>query len=152
MNERLELQNVLPVLCEVIESGGVFNFYPRGTSMLPTLSEARDSVSLAKPEKLSKGDIVLYRRKDGAFVLHRIISAKNGVFTMRGDNQTFCEKGVTADMIIAKVESYTHKGKTVKNGSAKYRFHYVFAFTKAFSRKYIFGVLRKIKKLLTNAN
>ena len=43
-----------------------------GGSMLPFLASGRDSVMLKAPDRaLRRGDIVIYRRENGAYVLHR---------------------------------------------------------------------------------
>ena len=50
----------------------------RGTSMWPLLKEGKSRVQVEAKEgkQVRKGDIVLYRRKDGTLVLHRIIKSK----------------------------------------------------------------------------
>ncbi len=75
---------------------------PRGTSMLPLIREGLDSVILSPlPDKILSGDIILYKRDSGQFVLHRVMKAKNGSFTMCGDNQVVFEKGITRQNMIA---------------------------------------------------
>ncbi|MBQ2390742.1 MAG: S24/S26 family peptidase [Clostridia bacterium] len=103
MIESLSMNDMYPLITEVIESGGVFRLWPRGTSMMPLLRQGEDSVSLALPENVEVGDIVLYRRKNGQFVLHRIISIADGGYTMCGDNQYILERGISYSQLIAKV-------------------------------------------------
>lgn len=83
----LELSISWELIKEAISSDGEFRLYPRGTSMMPLLREGIDSVLLKKPEGVSKNDIVLYKRSNGQFVLHRVIKIKNGEYVMCGDNQ-----------------------------------------------------------------
>ena len=47
-----------------------------GNSMYPFLRHGRDTVYLQKVQRpLKKGDMVLYRRKNGQYILHRIVFA-----------------------------------------------------------------------------
>ena len=58
----------------VLDSGGEFTVYPKGTSMLPLIRQGRDSVTLAKPSApLKRGDIAFYLRDNGQYVLHRVV-------------------------------------------------------------------------------
>lgn len=103
MIESLSMNDMYPLITEVIESGGVFRLWPRGTSMMPLLRQGEDSVSLALPENVEIGDVVLYRRKNGQFVLHRIISKTDNGYTMCGDNQYILERDIAHSQLIAKV-------------------------------------------------
>ena len=72
--ECYNLRDMEPVIRKVLAEGGVFSFYPKGTSMEPTIHQGTDQVLLkALPEKLKSYQIILYRRANGAFVLHRIV-------------------------------------------------------------------------------
>lgn len=92
--ERFRLADFDDTIREVLDSGGEFTLFPRGTSMLPLIVQDRDSVALVKAGTLRRGDIAFYRRADGEFVLHRIIGEKDGTFTMCGDNQLAPEYGI----------------------------------------------------------
>ena len=102
-NEAHRMDDIIPVLTEVVQSGGEFRLAPRGTSMWPLLREGRDAVALVAPEKLKKWDICLYRRADGSYILHRLMKFKKGEPVFCGDNQTTMEYGVPREAIIAKV-------------------------------------------------
>ncbi len=94
------LEELLPVISEQLEAGKKITFKPRGTSMLPLLREGKDSIVLEKSRgNHKKNDIVFYRRKDGQFVLHRIVYVKDG-YVISGDHQRFFEYGITDEDII----------------------------------------------------
>ena len=121
-NSRFAIAELVPLIVEVTEGGGEFELYPRGTSMLPLITQDRDCVILVKPQKsISLGDIVLYRRESGQIVLHRVVGVDGDSFTMCGDNQLKLERGIGRDQIIALVSSLKINGKTVDCGSKKYR-------------------------------
>ena len=74
LTTEFDLKEYLPLIKEVLQSGGEFRLYPRGTSMMPMLRQGIDSVILVSPTKeLKKRDIIFYRRQSGQLVLHRIV-------------------------------------------------------------------------------
>lgn len=101
----LPMSEMVGLIEEVISGDGEFRLYPRGTSMLPLIRQGKDSVILVKPGLLSIGDIILYRRKNGQFVLHRIVKIKGDDLVICGDNQTALEYGITVSDVIAKVKA-----------------------------------------------
>ena len=77
MNEKISaihMDDLVPIIREVLEMGSEFRLYPRGRSMLPTIVEGKDSVMLAKPTEVAVWDAVLYQRAAGQYVLHRIVA------------------------------------------------------------------------------
>ena len=94
-----------------------------GSSMHPVFRNRKDTVMLrAFDGKLNKGDVILYRRDDGSFILHRVISRpKAGHFLCSGDNQYISEK-VCQEQVMALVESFTRGGKHISSDSMRYRF------------------------------
>lgn len=118
----MKLEEMEPVMRKVLAEGGTFSFYPRGTSMNPFLVQGRDCVVLAPlPERLKKGDAVLYKRKDGAFVLHRIVKIKNENYTMRGDNQFINEPGIRKNQMIGVVQEIRNADRKIRTDEKKYR-------------------------------
>lgn len=112
---------MFPIIEEQLNAGGSASFAIHGTSMLPLLKDRSDSVRIIKPRsKPRKYDIIFYRRKDGSFILHRIVRVKKDGFVCRGDNQTINEFPVTEEMIIGVVEAYTNNGKWIGVNSAKH--------------------------------
>ena len=102
MSISLSMKALEPLLNEALEKNCSFTLIPRGTSMLPLIREGKDSVILSPlPYTVNVGDIILYKRTNGQFVLHRVMKAKNGSFTMCGDNQVVFEKGITRQNMIA---------------------------------------------------
>ena len=106
MRDFVELNELYPLIKEVLDSGGTFRFYPRGTSMEPLLHAGRDSIVLDKVGDIAAGDVLFYRRKNGQFVLHRLIEIRGGTYTMCGDNQLGLEYGIKREQILAKMVGY----------------------------------------------
>ena len=89
-----------------------------GSSMTPFLVPGRDTVYLSKVTgPLVRGDMVLYRRDNGRYILHRIACVDADSYTMLGDAQTVPEPGIRRDQILAIVTAVRRKGKLLKQGS-----------------------------------
>lgn len=119
----VRLEQLLPLILETLEKDKTVSFSPRGISMLPMLHQGRDTVTLVPIHReLKKYDLPLYRRDDGAFVLHRIV-ATGETFTCIGDNQYELEHGVRRDQMIAVVTSFTRNGKQVEVTDLRYQLY-----------------------------
>ena len=95
-----------------------------GSSMTPFLVHGRDTVYLSRLERPARrGDMLLYQRTNGQYVLHRVWKAeKDGTFTMVGDAQTELEPGIRENQIIAIVTSVVRKGKPMAPGGFWWEF------------------------------
>jgi hypothetical protein len=95
-----------------------------GSSMVPFLINA-DTVYLNRIEKpLRRGDVVLYTRLSGQYVLHRIVKVNSdGSFIMLGDAQQELERIESRDQIHARATRAVHKGKPMTQSSFRWRFY-----------------------------
>ena len=120
LNKEVGLDDVMQIIAEKLEAGGSVTFNPKGTSMLPMLRDGDDTVVLSKPKgRLHLFDLPLYRRKDGSYVLHRVVNfGSDGSYTMCGDNQFAVEKGITDDNVIGVVTAFYRKGKRSDNADS----------------------------------
>lgn len=112
--EKYQLSDMEPVIVRTLAMGGTFAFYPSGTSMLPTIHAGRDQIILTSvPERLKKYQIILYKRANGAYVLHRIVGVRDGSYMMRGDNQYVTEYDIQRDQMIAMACGIVQEQKRV---------------------------------------
>lgn len=92
---------------DALREEGQLRFEFLGSSMWPLLKAQRNTVHICyltqEPQPL---DVVLFRRDDGSFVLHRIISACGEIYTLCGDNQIKQEFGITRQQIIGRMAGY----------------------------------------------
>ena len=142
------LDQLFPLIQERLAAGESVQFTPRGISMRPMIEGGRDQVVLSPlPEKLKKYDLPLYRRKNGQFVLHRIVKVcKDGTYTCCGDHQCQLEKGLRHEQMIGLATSYVRKGKKLTNKNLLYRFYRM---TWTWVRKYrwvFFGIDNKLRR------
>ena len=110
----VSIESLIPVIRLQLENGGRSHLVVTGVSMHPTLRHCRDMVELVPPPaQLQRGDLILYRRENGTYVLHRIVTKpKNGDFICSGDNQWEPEN-VSAHQVIALVDVYVRSGKRI---------------------------------------
>lgn len=100
----------------------------RGKSMLPFLREGIDHVDIRPITRTPKKyDVVFYKRKNGQYVLHRLVSCHNECYVMRGDNQYKNEYGITKDMCIGVLQGFwrdagTSKEKYISVCNLSYKF------------------------------
>ncbi len=60
-----------------LANGGVANLVVKGSSTAPMLHNGRDSVTLTPPAgPVKRGDVILYQRENGRYVLHRVIRCR----------------------------------------------------------------------------
>lgn len=94
-----------------------------GNSMAPFLVHGRDTVYLSKVEKpLKRGDMILYRRENGQYILHRIYRAYNGRYDLVGDGQWGIEPEICTQQVLAVVTAVRRKGKLLRPGAFWWEF------------------------------
>lgn len=146
IRENVGYEKIMPLIVSQLESGGTVCIKPYGTSMLPLIRQGKDEVVLEKhTQKAKRYDILFYRRKNGQFVLHRVVKFdKNGGYIIRGDHQFEYEYGITDDDVIAVVKEIRRDGKCIRRGSLLF---FKWATWGAFSFR-MMHYLRKIKHRL----
>lgn len=93
-----------------LDKNGVLAFVPGGTSMWPTLKHAKQSVIvLLKTERLKEMDVALYLRKDGKYVLHRVIKVLQDGYVFTGDSLDFTETVLENEVVGVMVGFYRKK-------------------------------------------
>lgn len=112
-------------LVKDIENGMKAKISPKGGSMLPFIVGGRDEAVLVQPERLKRGDVVLYRRSNGRYVLHRIhhIRNENDIeqYYMIGDSQVEIEGPLERQQILGVAESFIRKGILFSKNHVGYR-------------------------------
>lgn len=117
----LGLKEMWPVMEEQLNMGKTVSFRPGGNSMLPLIRPGVDSVVIKQvPARVKKYDLPLYRREDGAFVLHRVVGVRKGTYTMRGDNQNVLERDIKREQILAVAIGMYKNGEYISFSGVKY--------------------------------
>lgn len=144
---RVPMEELIKVVRLQLETAGRANLTVTGCSMLPMLRQYRDSVILAPVrDNLKPGDIALFRRESGQYVLHRVISVATNGYRFCGDNQAETEM-VTQQQLTAVVVGYIKNGKEYSGnsiGERIYRWCQVHLFG---LRKYYIALRRRLGRL-----
>ncbi|MBR3778506.1 MAG: S24/S26 family peptidase [Clostridia bacterium] len=126
------LEQLAPIMSECLAKGQEVVLTITGNSMSPFLRDKKDQVVLVAcdPAALQPGDVPLFRRRNGKYVLHRIVQRDDGVtctrwgqnealhshgdglrYTMLGDAQWQEEPDIAPDQIIAVATAFISRGK-----------------------------------------
>lgn len=114
----LDTESYLNAVCRMLSTGAKQVPVPvQGTSMRPFLGNG-DFVFLdAVDSPVKKGDIILFRRANGRYILHRVYKVKKqGIFLMLGDGQLVTEP-IAREQMMGRVVRVTRRGKTEAPGS-----------------------------------
>lgn len=121
--KEVSLEQLMPLFRQHLAAGHSVRFGPKGTSMLPLLRQGLDTVELsALPETLKKYDLPLYQRKNGQYVLHRII-AVGDTYTCMGDNQYDPEPGIERQQMIGLVTAVYRENVRYDVQSLRYKLY-----------------------------
>ena len=107
-----KVTEIRPLIDEAFVSGQAFSFPINGTSMKPLLHTG-DVVKIKdiKGHEIKKGDILLYQRQNGQYIIHMVRYIKKNSYVIVGDHQVELEYDVLPSQIIAYAVSYKKSGK-----------------------------------------
>lgn len=104
------------IFLEMIDLGEECPLTGSGNSMRPLLKDEEDILIMTsiKGKTLRVGDIILYERKDGQFVIHRLYKkGTKNTFWFVGDNQFCVERDVSIEQLRAVAKSIIRNGKAI---------------------------------------
>ena len=109
---------------QLLKDGYTIQIQPQGYSMYPMFVPGRDEAVIAPVEgnKLRRGQVVLYRRKNRLLVLHRIWKVRPEGLYMVGDNQTEIEGPLHKEQVLGVLEAFVRKGRKISVRHPVYRF------------------------------
>ncbi len=136
-----------------LKSGNTVTYYTVGVSMRPLLSE-RETIVVIVPKMAKKNDIVLYTRKSGQYVLHRLKNEDNDFYYMRGDN-TYGLEQIEKSQAIGVVTHIHRKGRVIDVEASKgyklyvlfWNFIYPVRLLLWKCKRFIIRVLRRLKNI-----
>lgn len=94
-----------------------------GFSMRPFLRSGEDLMVIQArgTPRFQPRDVVLYRRKSGKYVLHRIMWVRKDDYILCGDNRWDLEPGIRDEQILGVLTAVIRNGKRVDVNSTAYR-------------------------------
>ena len=142
------MASLSPLMEEILGQGGTIDLTVTGNSMYPMLRHRKSRVRLGPVRELQKGDLPLYRRANGQYVLHRVIErAEDGSYTCCGDNQWVLECGLRPEQMVAVMEAFARRDRWVEAESKAYRAYWrVWVWARPL-RRLVFGGWKRICRL-----
>ncbi len=131
---------------EILERDGKLIYKARGISMKPMLHEDGDIVVIVPPtSRLKPLDVAFYRR-DGKYVLHRVIAVSAESYDIRGDN-TYSLEHIPDTDVIGVLIKFVRGGKVIPVTDMAYQ-HYVRLWCGIYPIRFlIYKIVQKLKKI-----
>ena len=135
---------------EQINQDGYVLMLSVGDSMQPMLHQRREQLLIEKIKNpLKKGDVVLYKRSSGQYVLHRIVKKKKECYIIRGDNRYINEK-VYSNQIIGILNGFYRGEKYIDCQKNKLYYFYKVRWRLLYPFRFLFKtVIYGVKKILS---
>ena len=141
----ISTKDLMPLISDILKTAERVRFTVKGNSMYPLIRGNMDEVEVIKCDSIGKYDIVLYKRPDGAYVLHRVLKKQDGALSIAGDFEQEIEHPVYENQVIAKVDNIIRAGGRVIPCSNKLYKVYCVAWSLALKNRR--KILRTLKKL-----
>lgn len=108
----------VPVIRDLLNQGKKVPLVITGNSMVPFLVHQRDEILISAPDGgWKKGEMAFFQRKDGHYVMHRIVKVTSeGECFFVGDGQTMIEGPIAPEQVFGKIVSVKRKGKWIGPG------------------------------------
>ena len=143
------MDDLAPLIIEAIDNQCDVKLTVTGNSMYPLFRNGIDCVVLTKIGRISKYDIPLYKRKNGTYVLHRIVKIKNGILYLAGDYETRIEHPIYPSQLIANTKGFYRNGAYISCNQFWYKIYsYLWVVMIPYRKKIIRwfkGIRRKLR-------
>lgn len=119
---------------ELIRKGSII-YTNVGDSMMPLLRQGRELLIIKRPNewsesgddntalKLKRLDVPLYKRDNGAYVLHRVLRVRKSDYVICGDNRYQREYGICDRQVIGVLSGIVRDGKEISVQDVRYRLY-----------------------------
>lgn len=121
--QTVHFHSLMPLIVQKLEQNGTVSLPAMGRSMHPLFRHGRDQVTLVGvwERNLRKYDMILYRRPNGQYTLHRIVGVREDGYVLRGDGQLCNEYQVSRDWVIARVDGFHRENRSYSCAHWGYR-------------------------------
>ena len=118
------MENKVYAFEEILNRDGTLVYTNVGISMMPLLRQHRDLIEIRKkePGRCKKYDVVLYKR-NGQYILHRILRVLPSGYLIAGDNNFFVERDITDADILGVMNRVIRNGKDITMDDPLYRLY-----------------------------
>lgn len=155
--QNVDFHSLMPLIAAKLDQSGTVKIPARGNSMVPLFRHGRDQVSLqgVQGQDLRKYDMILYRRPNGGYVLHRIVGVRADGYVLRGDGQLIDEYPVSRDWVIARVNGFQRGQRSYTCTHWGYRAYCVLWVNTVWVRRglsKLIGALSRLKRCLISGS
>lgn len=152
IQREVAFDELMPIIEDSFCQGLTVTLPITGNSMRPLFSHKRDSVVLSAcdPRSLKRGDVPLYRRDNGQYVLHRVVRVEKDTYTLTGDAQWELEVDLPKENVLAVMTGFIRKGKAVDCRCFGYRVYVTVWMCLRPLRPLIVRVWRKLRGFFRN--
>lgn len=128
---------------QVILEEGTLLSTASGISMLPCIRPGKDILHLIYPEKPpEKYDVILYKRRNGNYILHRVMEVNESKYVLCGDNQYILEYGIDDTQVLGILKGFYREEHYVDCKSSRCYRIYVMIWCKSFRfRKWMLRIM-----------
>lgn len=118
-----------------------------GNSMYPLIRRMQDYVTVHPLDrKILKGDIVLFKRADGRYVVHRVRKIKRQTVLTMGDNCSCPDSEITTDSVLGYITRIERGGRIINADTCIWRLLGLIWLSLLPLRKLYSGIKKTIKK------
>lgn len=142
------MESLSPLISEIVSAGGTVEITVTGNSMWPMLLHRKSKVRVARAENIKIGDIPLYKRENGDYILHRIVDRDESGYVCSGDHQWQLERGITDEMIICVVTDFKRRNKWTSCENKAYKLYRSVWSALRPTRHIIDALKKRIKRVL----
>ena len=121
--KRITSEILFAAIEEELKANRKASFTVTGMSMWPFLCHGRDQVMIeaVDPQRIQKGDIVLFKVPGDKYILHRVTDISSDWFETTGDGNLCRDGRFPYDCLVARVFSVVRKGRTISRDSRSWR-------------------------------
>ena len=101
----------------ILAQNGFLTYRIAGVSMMPMVRQFQDAVTIetiercrGKGARAQVGDVVMFKRAGGTYVLHRVVRVTEAGYITRGDNCAYADAPITPDQLLGIMTRFT-RGK-----------------------------------------
>ncbi len=132
---------------KLLRNGEVVGISTKGNSMLPLMKGGKTQV-IVEPvnRELSIGEMPVYMRKDGAYILHRVVDMDENYYYIRGDNCVTLER-VPKGNVLGVATELRRNGRIIRPTDWHYRLYVRILFATTTPRIQILRLRAKAGKI-----
>lgn len=140
-------------IAQQLQQEGFVLTHSMGVSMQPMLKQQTEQLLIEKPDtQPRKGDVVLFCRSSGQYVLHRVIRVEKGHYLILGDNCYGKPEKVKLQNIIGILKGFYRGNNYIdcrtNRGYRVYSFLWRLSYPIRFPLHHCLGFLRRVIKRL----